>query len=41
MNVPYVESMERDLVGIAVGGLRVASLTVFLGLGELGDDGNA
>lgn len=41
MNIPYVEPMERDLVGVAAGGLRVASLAIFLGLGKLRDDGNA
>lgn len=41
MDIPYVEPMEWDLVGVAAGGLRVASLTILLGLGELGDDRNA
>lgn len=41
MDIPYVEPMEWDLVGVAAGSLRVASLTILLGLGELGDDRNA
>lgn len=41
MDVAYVEPMERDLVRIAAGGLRVASLTILLGFGQLGDDGDA
>ena len=41
MNVPYVEPMKRDLVGVAAGSFRVAGLTILLGLGELSDDWNA
>ena len=38
MDVPYVEPMEWDLVGVAAGSFRVTGLTVLLGLGELSDD---
>ena len=41
MYVAYVEPMKRYLVGVATDSLRVASLTVLLGLGELRDNRNA
>jgi hypothetical protein len=41
MDITHIESMERNLVWVTSRGLGIADLAVFLGLGELGDDGNA
>ena len=41
MYVPYIKPMEGDLVGVVVCGFGVTCLAIFLGLCELGDDGDA
>jgi len=41
MDITHIESMEWNLVWITACGLWIADLTVFLSLGELGDNWDA
>ena len=41
MDVAHIKPMKRDLTGIAARCLWIASLTIFLGFGKLGNDGDS
>lgn len=40
VDIVNIEMMERDGVGVVVGGIWVVDLLVFFSFGELYDDGN-
>jgi len=41
MDITHIKAVEWDLIWVTTSGLWIANLTILLGLGELGDDGNS